>query len=183
MIPKSYLQTDPKWKNRAYGNSTIGKGGCGPTCAAMVLAALKSASITPVTTAAWAASNGYRADGYGTYYSYFKAIGKKYGIRIAQMNGSNLRDLPAAKAKPYHKAMLEELAEGNWIIACMGKGDWTSAGHFIVVYKAAKGTLYILDPNSTAKRRLVSSVARLQSQAKYYFSVDVPAKKTAQKKV
>ena len=40
--PVSYMQTDTRWKKKSYAvkgeNSTIGSAGCGPTCAAMVIA-------------------------------------------------------------------------------------------------------------------------------------------------
>lgn len=55
MIPISYLQTDTKWANKDYSakgeTTTIGKSGCGPTAAAMVIASLADSTVTPAVTA------------------------------------------------------------------------------------------------------------------------------------
>ena len=63
--PVRYLQTDPRWKNYNYSakgeKKTIGTSGCGPACAAMVIATLKDKNVTPVTTAGWSMAHGYKA--------------------------------------------------------------------------------------------------------------------------
>ena len=47
--PVSYLQKDPRWKDKPYRvpgeSSTIGSAGCGPTCAAMVIETLDRKSV------------------------------------------------------------------------------------------------------------------------------------------
>ena len=47
--PVSYLQKDPRWKDKPYRvpgeSSTIGSAGCGPSCAAMVIETLTRAGI------------------------------------------------------------------------------------------------------------------------------------------
>ena len=77
--PVSYLQTDSRWKNKSYAvsgeSSTIGSAGCGPSCAAMVLAEFVDPKITPVETCKWSLDHGYKALKQGTYHSYFKAQG------------------------------------------------------------------------------------------------------------
>ena len=50
--PVSYLQTDPRWKNKDYSakgeSTTIGASGCGPTAAAMLIETLTGKTFTPV---------------------------------------------------------------------------------------------------------------------------------------
>ncbi len=49
--PVSYLQTDPRWKDKPYRvsgeSSTVGSAGCGPSCAAMGIETLKGRKLTP----------------------------------------------------------------------------------------------------------------------------------------
>ena len=60
--PVLYLQTDPRWKNTDYSaageSTTIGRAGCGPTCAAMLLTTLTGKEITPADTCAWSLAHG-----------------------------------------------------------------------------------------------------------------------------
>ena len=87
--PVLYLQTDPRWKNKDYSapgeSTTIGRAGCGPTCAAMLLTTLTGREITPEDTCAWALAHGYKAKGQGTYYAYFKPQFEVYGIGADQL--------------------------------------------------------------------------------------------------
>ena len=82
--PVSYKQGDQRWGGKPYRvpgeTSTIASAGCGPTCAAMAIAALKDQRVTPETTCAWSVSHGYKALKQGTYYSYFKPQLAAYGI-------------------------------------------------------------------------------------------------------
>ena len=49
--PVYYMQTDNRWKNTDYSASgektTIGKAGCGPTCAAMLIQTITGKEYTP----------------------------------------------------------------------------------------------------------------------------------------
>ena len=133
--PISYLQTDPKWKNHNYSakgeKKTIGSSGCGVTASAMVIATLKDKSVTPVTTAQWSMGHGYKALNQGTYYSYFVPQFSVYGIGCRMLNQTNLYGKSSSAA---HTEALNALKKGDWVIACMGKGNWTISGHFILLY-------------------------------------------------
>jgi hypothetical protein len=181
----SYMQTDPRWKNISYSakgeSTTIGKAGCGPTCAAMVIATWKDKTVTPKTAAAWSLSHSYKAFNQGTYYTYFKPQMAAYGITCTQLNSSNLRNMTAAKAKPYHDQVVSALKNGDLVIACMGKGLWTSSGHFILLRGISGTTVYINDPNSTVAVKTKGNLSLLQSQVKYYFVCKKPIIKTVPK--
>lgn len=172
--PISYLQTDPKWKNHNYSakgeNKTIGSAGCGVTVAAMVIATLKDKNVTPVTTAEWSMAHGYKALNQGTYYTYFVPQFKRYGITCKQLNSSNLYGKSSSSA---HTEALNALKNGNWVIACMGKGHWTSAGHFILLYKYENGYVYINDPASIKADRTKNTWDLFAKQVKYMWVVDV----------
>lgn len=173
--PVSYLQTDPKWKNHNYSakgeKKTIGSSGCGVTVAAMVIATLKDKSVTPVTTAEWSMSHGYKALNQGTYYTYFVPQFKQYGITCRQLNSSNLYGKSSSSA---HTEALNALKNGNWVIACMGKGHFTQSGHFILLYKYENGDIYINDPASTKADRIKNTWNLFAKQVKYMWVIDVP---------
>lgn len=173
--PVCYLQTDPKWKNYNYSakgeRKTIGSSGCGVVVAAMVVATLKDKNVTPVITAEWSMSHGYKALNQGTYYTYFIPQFAQYGITCKRLNQSNLYGQSSSN---YHTEALSALKNGNWVIACMGKGTWTNSGHFILLYKYENGYVYINDPASTKANRIKNTWNLFAKQIKYLWIVDVP---------
>lgn len=173
--PISYLQTDPRWKNHNYSakgeKKTIGSSGCGPTAAAMVIATLQDKNVTPVTTAQWSMAHAYKALNQGTYYTYFVPQMSVYGIACKRLNTSNLYGKSSSAA---HTEALNALKNGDWVIACMGKGNWTSSGHFILLYGYENGYVYINDPASTKAARVKNTWALFASQVKYMWTISVP---------
>jgi len=173
--PISYLQTDPKWKNYNYSakgeKKTIGSSGCGVAVTAMVIATLKDKNVTPITTAEWSMSHGYKALNQGTYYTYFVPQLAHYDIQCKRLNQSNLY---GCTSSAYHTEALNALKNGNWIIGCMGKGTWTSSGHFILLYKYENGYVYINDPASTKVNRIKNTWNLFAKQVKYMWIIDVP---------
>ena len=172
--PIYYMQTDSRWKNHNYSapgeKKTIGSSGCGVACSAMVIATLKDKDITPVQTAEWSMDHGYKALNQGTYYSYFIPQFEEYGIECKRLNVSNLY---GKSSSSYHTEALNALKNGDWIIACMGKGHWTSSGHFILVYGYENGYVYINDPASKASNRIKNTWNLFASQVKYLWTVTV----------
>ena len=181
MKPINYLQTDSRWSNIDYSargeKTTIGKSGCGPSCMAMVIATLKNKAITPKDTCEWSLKNGYKAPNQGTYYTYFVPQGKVYGIPVSRINTSNIYGSNSNTAKESHAKAVAALKAGNWVIACMGKGNWTSSGHFILAYGISGNNVLINDPNSTKAARLNASIALWQSQVKYYWIIELNSSK------
>jgi peptidoglycan hydrolase-like protein with peptidoglycan-binding domain len=173
--PICYLQTDSRWKNANYSakgeRKTIGSSGCGPTAAAMAIATLKDKSVTPVTTAEWSMAHGYKAFNQGTYYTYFVPQMAAYGITCKKLNASNLYGKSSSTA---HTEALNALKRDDWVIACMGKGNWTSSGHFILLYGYENGYVYINDPASTKASRIKNTWALFAKQVKYMWTITVP---------
>lgn len=173
--PVDYKQNDKRWGDLAYAvdgeRSTIKSAGCGPTSLANVLAAIVSPYIDPVTLASWARYHNYKVKNSGTSYSFFVPCAAAYGVKVRRINTVNIYGKPTSQ---YHAQILAELQAGNWVIACMGKGNWTSSGHYITVYGFQNGNVYINDPASTKASRACNTWELFKSQVKYYWVVEVP---------
>ena len=173
--PVSYLQTDPRWGSLDYSakgeKTTIRASGCGPTAMAMVLATWADKLVTPATECAWALAHGFKALHRGTYYGYFPPAAKRYGLTCYQVNGSNLY---GNDRSAYHAQAKDALDRGDLVIACMGKGNWTSSGHYVLVWDIQGDTIYINDPASTLARRTRGSYDLFKKQVKYYWVIERP---------
>lgn len=174
--PTSYLQTDQRWSNISYSakgeSTTIGKSGCGPTAMAMVLATWADKSVTPKSECAWALAHGYKAPHQGTYYGYFAPAAKRFGLTCKMLNGASIYGKPNS---PYHAQAKAAVDQGDLVIACMGRGLWTSSGHFVLVWKITGNTIYINDPASTRTARTQGNYSLFKQQVKYYFVARKPA--------
>ncbi len=176
MKPIDYMQTDARWASVPYQapgeKSTIKKSGCGITCAAMIIASLADPSVTPENTAKWSMAHGYKAYRQGTYYSYFVPQLAHYGIKCIRMNRSSIYHGSGA-ARDIKLKAVQAIKSGDWIILCMGRGDWTSSGHFILWYGIdSSGNALIMDPNSTRRSRRLAPVSKLIYQTKYLWEID-----------
>ena len=127
--PVSYRQTDVRWKDLPYQTSgetaTIGGSGCGPTCAAMLIETLTGKVCTPEDACKWSMEHGYKALNQGTYYSYFKPQFEAFGIDCVQLNHTSLY---GDHDNIIHEDAAALVRDGGYLIACMGKGLWTSSG-------------------------------------------------------
>lgn len=173
--PVSYLQTDPKWGWKDYSaageKTTIRASGCGPTAMAMVLATLADPKVNPATECAWALAHGYKAPHHGTYYGYFVPAGARYGLKVRQINAVNIY---GNSKSAHHETARKAIEAGHLVIACMGKGLWTSSGHYVLVWDIQGGTIYINDPASTLARRTRGSYDLFKKQVKYYWIIEKP---------
>ena len=150
-----FLQWDPRWGYAGYGDdSNIGLAGCGPTCLSMALYYLtKDESLTPDNIAAYSMKNGYYISGTGTAWALMQDVPAKYGIGVSQ-----------PKAEEY--TMKDALDRGRVIICSMGPGDFTAAGHFIVIYGYDADGFLVNDPNCVARSRKSWSFSELKGQIK-----------------
>lgn len=148
-----FLQWDKRWGYDSYGSSNIAISGCGPTCLSMIYTALTGKSdYDPKTMAEFSARNGYYVSGSGTSWKLMTSGAKQLGL--------NARELSLSSA-----AMKEALNSGQLIIASLGPGDFTTAGHFIVIYGTdKKGNFRVLDPNSNTKTKKTWNYETLSGQ-------------------
>lgn len=153
-----FLQWDSRWGYASYGGSSIGISGCGPSCLAMVSYALtKDESITPLKTAQYSESQGYYIEGTGTSWELMTSGASAFGI-----TGS---ELPLSEER-----MKQELDAGHPIICAMGAGDFTAAGHFIVLYGYDRKGFFVNDPNCKARSEKKWSYEELKGQIKNLWS-------------
>ncbi len=146
------LQYDSRWAFTQYGSSYMGYTACGPTCLSMAAAGLTGkADYTPEYVADFAEKNGYYVDGAGTSWSLFTDGAEKLGLRCESVATDS-------------GAMKKALRGGGVLIASMTQGDFTSAGHFIVIYKSGFGGFRVYDPSSVERSERVWSFDRLQGQ-------------------
>ena len=180
MTPVRYLQTDKQWSSISYSapgeSTTIGKAGCGPTCAAMVIASLKDPMVTPLDTAKWSLKHGYKVCKQGTAYAYFVPQLKAYGIECVRLNTVNICKGTSQIADATRKKIGDCLYMRHWIIACMGKGDWTLNGHYVLAYKTDGEAVWIHDPASSKTSRTHSPLAHWLPQIKYAWEI-IPQEK------
>ena len=150
-----FLQWDPRWGYAEYGDdSNIGLAGCGPTCLSMVLFYLTGdESLTPDAIADYGMANGYYVSGTGTAWALLEEVPARYGIEVVQ---------PEIREQTVRNA----LDRGDVLICSMGPGDFTAAGHFIVVYGYDKEGYLINDPNCVARSRQHWSWNTLEKQMK-----------------
>ncbi|MCM1057680.1 MAG: C39 family peptidase [Firmicutes bacterium] len=151
-----FLQWDPRWGYVEYGEeSCIGLAGCGPTCLSMALYYLtKDESITPDKVGKYSMENGCYIAGAGTAWALMETMPLEYGIAVRQ---------PAAS----ESEMKTALDDGGVIILSMGPGDFTAAGHFIVVYGYDRNGFLVNDPNCVARSRVQWKFTELEKQIKH----------------
>lgn len=170
--PVSYLQTDPRWKNKDYSAkgeyTTIGASGCGPTAAAMLIETLTGKTFTPVDACKWSLEHGYKAANQGTYYAYFAPQFAAHGINCYQLSWTNVYHNPKSSI---HDKAFELLNQGYYLIALMKRGNWTSGGHFVVVWWE-DNKVRINDPASTRENRVNGDINTFRNEAAYYWVID-----------
>lgn len=116
---KYYSQRDARWKDKPYtidgdARETIGYSGCGPTCAAMLVATCCDPSVTPPDMCRYAIETGTRTANDGTAWAFFAKVASRYGLAMTQ----TVRNADA----------LACIQSGGVVICSMGKGRWTSGG-------------------------------------------------------
>lgn len=149
-----FLQWDPRWGYKSYGENCIGLSGCGPTCIAMALYYItKNAEITPDKIAEYSMKNGYYVQGTGTAWALVEDIPKQYGIKVTKLSAqaSNLTAV---------------LDSGGVIICSMSRGDFTLSGHYIVIYGYDSEGFIINDPNCVARSKRRWKFEELKYQTK-----------------
>ena len=141
---------------------------------AMVLATWADKNVTPKTECAWALAHGHKYPHQGTAYDYFVPAANRYGLQCWRVNTANIY---GNTKSPHHETARKAVENGRLVIACMGKGLWTSSGHYVLVWKISGNTIYINDPASTRPARTQGDYSLFKQQVKYYWVIQGPENK------
>ena len=143
-----FSQKDDRYVNKPYNynsgaSGTVGKRGCGPSSAAMVVKQLAGdTSVNPATMASLATQWGCSTNA-GTTWDYFGKVGKKYGLNVQQV-GITRSNLSRITPKT------------PMIISGTGPGTIFGGGHFVVGVKGDNDNIVINDPVSSARSKTYS---------------------------
>lgn len=133
-----FMQWDPRWGYNQYGTNIAGLNGCGPVSLSMVAYYFtKDPNMSPDKILEFAYENRYCTPENGTAWTLISKGSAKLGLK--------------AKTVPLVEGtMRKELNAGHPIIVCMGPGDFTTTGHFIVLVAYEDGMFRVNDCNSYA---------------------------------
>lgn len=155
------MQWDPRWGYETYGSDYLAVTGCGPTCLAMAgLYLTGDENMRPDQIAAFAQRNGYYANGYGSSWTLISEGGPQLGLSVTE--------LPLVKKK-----IIDALEAGMPVILAMGPGDFTTAGHYIVLTGVEDGLFRVNDPNSYANSAVLWSYEQLESQIRNIWAIGI----------
>lgn len=131
-----FLQWDARWGYAPYGDDNIGLSGCAPACLSMVIFSLtRNEEATPDAVAAFSTENGYYVEGTGTAWALMTDAAARYGVSAEELSLDE-------------GLMKSRLDSGHMIICSMGPGDFTTTGHFIVLYGYNEEGFLVNDPFS-----------------------------------
>ena len=149
-----FIQWDERWAYIPYGDENIGMAGCGPTCMSMVIVGLThNSEATPAEIARHSEESGYYVNGQGTSWLLMSQVAKNYGITVNQMAVSQIE-------------MENALDNGNMLICSVGAGDFTTQGHFIVIYGYTDEGFLVNDPYCKVRSTKKWSFDRIKDQIK-----------------
>ena len=152
------LQWDTRWGYRYFGDGLLGCTGCGPTCLSMVAIYLtKNKLYSPLYIARQAERMGYYTIGSGINWSLFS-------------DGCKSFELISTEVPVEYKLICEELDNDRPVILSMGKGDFTTTGHLIVITGHENGTISVHDPNSIKRSECLWNYDRIKDQILHAWS-------------
>lgn len=157
-----FLQWDPMWGYEDYGSACIAVTGCGPACLAMAGYYLTGdEAMNPKTVAEFAEKKGYYETGYGSSWTLISEGAEKLGLTA--------KELPLVKKK-----ITNALEAGNPVILAMGKGDFTTTGHYIVLTGLEDGAFRVNDPNSRIRSERLWTYEELEHQIRNIWEIGKP---------
>lgn len=155
-----FLQWDIRWGYMPYGErGVVGSSGCGPTCLSMAVFYLTgNRECTPDSIAQYSLDEGYYVDGVGTAWALLDNYPTEYGLTVTH---------PSINEESM-KALLDE---GNMLICSVRPGDFTSEGHFILIYGYDENGFKINDPKCVYRSRLSWTYKQIQDDIKRIWAV------------
>ena len=150
-----FLQWDKRWGCLAYGDdSNVAISGCGPTTLAMAVVALTgNEEATPAAIAKFAMQEGFYMSGTGTMWSLMTEGAAAYGVRSEQINISQIE-------------IKQHLDQGDIVICSVRQGDFTTGGHFILLYDYDDEGFSINDPFSLYRSGQKGTMEKSEARSK-----------------
>ncbi|MCL2407247.1 MAG: C39 family peptidase [Defluviitaleaceae bacterium] len=132
-----FLQWDARWGFTYYGTEYMAIAGCGPTSLSMVAVALTgNTAYNPRYVADFAMRNGFIEPNNMTRWTLMSVGSPHFGLAVREVMADA-------------NAIRNALGRGEYIIASMRSGIFTTVGHFIVITCVNDdGTVNVLDSNS-----------------------------------
>lgn len=155
------LQWDIRWGYVPYGNSgnNVGIAGCGPTCLSMASFYLSGdRHWTPDAIAKFSEENGYYFAGAGTAWALLDEFPAQVGLTSARVSKTE-------------KKLKAELDKGNVLICSVRLGNFTSGGHFIVIYGYDENGFKVNDPKCIYRSRLSWTYEQIKNDIKQTWSI------------
>lgn len=155
-----FIVADKRWGYMPYGSvSTVAASGCGPSCLSMAVYYLtgdKSATVDDA--ASYSLEQGYYVEGVGTAWALLDTYPTLYGLKVTHpsLSEENLKN---------------HLDKGNYLICSMRPGDFTSEGHFVVIYDYDENGFKINDPKCVYRSRLSWSYEQIKDDIKRIWSI------------
>ena len=155
-----FLQWDKRWGYMQYGSvSNVAASGCGPSCLSMVVYYLTgNPSATVADAATYSLKNNYYIEGIGTAWGLLDTYPRQYGLTVTNpsLSEQNLKT---------------HLDNGNYLICSMRPGDFTSEGHFVLIYAYDENGFKINDPKCVYRSRLTWSYEQIEDDIKRIWSI------------
>lgn len=155
-----FLQFDPRWAYLPYGSGgNVGSSGCGPTCLSMaVFYFTGDRDCTPGAVAQYSLENEYYVDGIGTQWSLLTDYPALYGLTSYQINWTEAN-------------MKAELDKGRVLIASARPGNFTTSGHFILIYGYDENGFKINDPKCVYRSGLSWTYKQIKNDFKAMWTI------------
>ena len=155
-----FLQWDKRWGYEVYGDFNIALSGCGPTTLAMAVVALTGDNTaTPDKVAAYSMNNGFYVEGTGTAWSLMTDGCEDFGIKAEEIALDEY-------------VMKNQLDSGKVIICSMRPGDFTSVGHFIMIYGYDDKAFFINDANCIYRSNRTWTYDELKDQIRILWAFE-----------
>lgn len=152
------MQWDMRWGYENFGDSIIGLSGCGPTCLSMAYVYFtEDLGGNPREMADFCEENGYYTSS-GTSWDLWTK-----GVEELGLSG---RELSLDE-----KVMKKVLDNGSLIICSMRPGDFTTTGHYILIYGYDADGFWVNDPNRKSNCEKGWSYNTLRGQIKNLWAV------------
>ncbi len=150
-VPALY-QWDARWGYRTYNGNFMARSGCGPTALSMAIIGLTgNTDADPWTMAQYAEEHGYNVPDNGTSWAFIPEAGGAFGLKSQVLAAGE-------------SSIAQELEQGRLVLCCVGPGDFTDNGHFLLLVGQENGMYRIHDPNSPSNTAQLWTYDRLVSQ-------------------